>query len=220
MSNNRNRHFHFNDPDNVNVAPEQATVHWVRGELLGKGCHARVYLALNADTGELMAVKQVELPQTPSDMANSRHQEIAEALKFERKTLMGLDHPNIVQYLGYEESTKYLSIPQDLKSDNILVEPSGVCKISNFGNSKQVEDISQGRAYTGLKGTIFWMAPEILDNGDKGYDAKVDIWSIGCIVLEMWTGERPWFGEEIFPVMLKVALFIASRPYMTQGSLD
>ncbi|KAG6912026.1 hypothetical protein DXG01_000274 [Tephrocybe rancida] len=223
MSNNHSRRSHVNDPDNVKVAPKRdtPTFHWVKGELLGKGSYARVYLGLNANTGELMAVKQVELPQTPSDIANSRQQEIAEALKFERITLMGLDHPNIVQYLGYEENSNYLSIPQDLKSDNILVEPSGVCKISDFGISKQVEDISQARAYTGMKGTIYWMAPEILDNGDKkGYDVKVDIWSIGCVVLEMWTGERPWFGEEMFPVMFKVALFIASRPYMTQGSSD
>ncbi|KAG6842274.1 hypothetical protein C0991_000244 [Blastosporella zonata] len=237
--------------ENVKAVAKRATFQWVKGELIGKGSYAKVYLGLNASTGEIMAVKQVELPQTPSDIANSRHQEIAEALKFERKTLMGLDHPNVVQYLGYEESHNYLSIfleyvpggtissclqshgtfseevtksfthqmleglhylhcmgiiHRDLKSDNILVEPSGICKISDFGISKQVEDMSQVRAYTGMRGTIYWMAPEILDNGDKkGYDVKVDIWSIGCVVLEMWTGERPWSGEEIFPVMLKLS---------------
>lgn len=56
-----------------------------------------------------------------------------------------------------------------------------------------------------MKGTIFWMAPEILEQG-KGYDVKVDIWSVGCIVLEMWTGDRPWSGEEFAPVMLKVGI--------------
>ncbi|KAG6851189.1 hypothetical protein H0H93_015199 [Arthromyces matolae] len=240
---------HGNDLDNHNS--KKATFQWVKGELLGKGSYAKVFLGLNANTGEIMAVKQVELPQTPSDLLNSRHREIADALKFERETLMGLDHRNIVQYLGYEESPRYLSIfleyvpggtissclqtygifsdgvtksftrqilegldylhckgiiHRDLKSDNILVEPAGICKISDFGISKQVEDISQAKAYTGMRGTIYWMAPEILDNGDKkGYDSKVDIWSIGCVVLEMWTGERPWFGEEIFPVMMKLS---------------
>lgn len=77
---------------------------------MGKGTYAKVYLALNATTGEIMAVKQVELPQTPSDILNSRHRDIIEALDFERKTLMELDHVNIVQYLGYEESLKYLSM--------------------------------------------------------------------------------------------------------------
>ncbi|KAF8078698.1 kinase-like domain-containing protein [Lyophyllum atratum] len=230
---------------------KKATFQWVKGELLGKGSYAKVYLGLNATTGEIMAVKQVELPQTLSDQASSRHQEITDALKFERKTLMGLDHPNIVQYLGYEESPEYLSIfleyvpggtissclqnhgrfseevtksfarqmlqgleylhcmgilHRDLKSDNILVEPSGVCKISDFGISKQAEDIIQGRAFTGMRGTIYWMAPEMLDSDKElGYNVKVDIWGVGCIVLEMWTGERPWYGEEIYPVMLKLS---------------
>jgi len=57
-----------------------------------------------------MAVKQVELPRTSSDRLNSRHRDIVEALEFERKTLMELDHVNVVQYLGYEESLKYLSM--------------------------------------------------------------------------------------------------------------
>ncbi|KAG6862384.1 hypothetical protein C0995_011824 [Termitomyces sp. Mi166 len=232
-------HSYANELDKA--IPKKVTFQWVKGELLGKGSYARVYYGLNATTGEIMAVKQVELPQTASDMLNSRNQDIADALKLERKTLMKLDHPNIVQYLGFleyvpggtilsclvnygvfsKEVTKsftrqilegldYLHcmgiIHRDLKSDNILVEPSGICKISDFGISKQVEDIAQARAYTGMRGTIYWMAPEMLDNGNKqGYDLKVDIWSIGCVVLEMWTGERPWFGEEVFPVMIKLS---------------
>ncbi|KAG5642465.1 hypothetical protein DXG03_002775, partial [Asterophora parasitica] len=95
----------------------------------------------------------------------------------------------------------------DLKSDNILVEPSGICKISDFGISKQAEDILQVRAFTGMRGTIYWMAPEMLDSDKKkGYDVKVDIWSVGCVVLEMWTAKRPWYGEvEIWPVMIKLS---------------
>jgi mitogen-activated protein kinase kinase kinase len=53
-----------------------------------------------------------------------------------------------------------------------------------------------------------YRAPEVLDsnNNKRGYDSKVDIWSVGCVVLEMWTGERPWAGEEMIPVMMKVML--------------
>lgn len=83
---------------------------WVRGDLLGKGSYGRVYLALNATTGEIMAVKQVETPTTPSDRIDSRQVEVMEALKFESDTLKDLDHPHIVQYLGFEESPEFLSM--------------------------------------------------------------------------------------------------------------
>lgn len=71
-----------------------------------------------------------------------------------------------------------------------------------------------------MRGTIFWMAPEILDNDKKGYDLKVDIWSTGCVVLEMCTGERPWFGEELYPVMFKVALLCSNiHPFLIKPSV-
>ncbi|KAJ6512761.1 kinase-like domain-containing protein [Mycena sanguinolenta] len=205
-------------------------------------------MALNANNGELMAVKRVETSQTASERADSRQLEIVEALKFESNILKDLEHPNIVQCLGFEETPYTLNIfleyvpggtigscrqkhgkfdqdvtkwftsqilagleylhstgilHRDLKGDNILVQTSGVCKISNFEMSKK-EDV-QGQAFTGMKGTVFWMAPEVLHaNNKQGYDSKVDIWSVGCVVLEMWTGERPWAGEEIIPVMLKL----------------
>lgn len=36
------------------------------------------------------------------------------------------------------------------------------------------------------------MAPEMVTS--KAYGAKVDIWSFGCLVLEMFTGQQPWKG--------------------------
>jgi len=48
---------------------------------------------------------------------------------------------------------------RDLKADSILVETSGVCKISGFGISKRTDD-DAGGADTPMQGTVFWMAPE------------------------------------------------------------
>ncbi|KAI0375277.1 Pkinase-domain-containing protein [Pilatotrama ljubarskyi] len=222
---------------------------WVRGELIGKGTYGRVYLALNATTGEMIAVKQVEIPRTASDKDDSRQVSVVEALKLESETLKDLDHPNIVQYLGFEETPTFLSIfleyvpggsiasclrkygrfdeevtksftgqilsgleylhsrgilHRDLKADNILVETSGVCKISDFGISKRTEDINMAAAYTSMQGTVFWMAPEVVNSKGKGYNSKIDIWSVGCVVFEMWTGQRPWLGQEAMAVLLRL----------------
>ena len=92
---------------------------------------------------------------------------------------------------------------KDLKADNILVETSGICKISDFGISKRTDDIEMA-AYTSMQGTVFWMAPEVIDPTKKGYNSKIDIWSVGCVVFEMWTGQRPWSGQEAMAVLLQV----------------
>ena len=90
-----------------------------------------------------------------------------------------------------------------MKADNILVEMSGTCKISDFGISKRTDDM-HGGAFTAMQGTVFWMAPEVINTQKKGYNFKIDIWSVGCVVLEMWAGNRPWTGEEMVAVMFKV----------------
>ena len=69
-----------------------------------------MYLALNATTGEMIAVKQVEIPRTDSDRDDKRQVSVVEALKLESETLKDLDHPNIVQYLGFEQTPDFLSM--------------------------------------------------------------------------------------------------------------
>lgn len=97
------------------MAPRQvALAGWVRGELIAKGTYGRVYLALDATTGEMFAVKQVEnstaASTSTSDRKVSRQMEFVQALKTEIETLKDLDHPHIVQYLGFEETNTFLSM--------------------------------------------------------------------------------------------------------------
>lgn len=110
-----------------------------------------------------------------------------------------------VRYFCYCVLQAELTNVQDLKADNILVETTGICKISDFGISKRTEDINMAGAYTSMQGTVFWMAPEVIDANKKGYNSKIDIWSVGCVVFEMWTGQRPWNGKEAMAVLLQVS---------------
>lgn len=41
-----------------------------------------------------------------------------------------------------------------------------------------------------LQGSVFWMAPEVVQQ--KAHTSAADIWSVGCLVVEMLTGEHPW----------------------------
>ena len=59
-------------------------------------------------------------------------------------------------------------------------------------------------AHTSMQGSVFWMAPEVINTKKKGYNSKIDVWSVGCVMFEMWTGERPWSGHEAVAVLLQV----------------
>ena len=71
--------------------------------------------------------------------------------------------------------------------------------------SKRTDDTNMVvDASTSTQKSVFWMAPEVVDNQKKGYNSKIDIWSVGCVLLEMWTGEWPWSGYEAVAVLLRV----------------
>eukprot|EP00656_Telonema_subtile_P015234 TRINITY_DN17953_c0_g1_i1.p1 TRINITY_DN17953_c0_g1~~TRINITY_DN17953_c0_g1_i1.p1 ORF type:complete len:662 (-),score=217.24 TRINITY_DN17953_c0_g1_i1:46-2031(-) len=76
---------------------------------------------------------------------------------------------------------------RDIKGANILVTLDGCLKLSDFGCSKTEQG---GGGFTTMTGTPFWMAPEVVRG--EGYGRAADIWSVGCVVVEMCTGSPPW----------------------------
>ena len=87
-----------------------ADFEWVRKELISEGTWGKVYAALNVTDGEMIAVKQVEIPWAENDVNDSRKAAVVEALRRESRTLEELDHPNIIEYLGFEETPRYLNV--------------------------------------------------------------------------------------------------------------
>ncbi|KAL9123847.1 MAG: hypothetical protein Q9217_006764 [Psora testacea] len=101
---------------------------------------------------------------------------------------------------------------RDLKADNILLDVDGSCKISDFGISKKTDDIYGNDVTNSMQGSVFWMAPEVVRSQGKGYSAKVDIWSLGCVVLEMFAGRRPWSKEEPIGAIYKLGSLNQAPP--------
>ncbi|KAI0202186.1 mitogen-activated protein kinase [Astrocystis sublimbata] len=87
-------------------------------------------------------------------------------------------------------------IHRDIKGANILVDNKGTIKISDFGISKKLEatnilnGANNNKNRPSLQGSVFWMAPEVVKQ--TSYTRKADIWSLGCLVVEMMTGQHPF----------------------------
>ncbi|XP_055899972.1 probable serine/threonine-protein kinase DDB_G0282963 isoform X1 [Biomphalaria glabrata] len=116
------------------------------------------------------------------------------------------------------EGVKYLHdndvIHRDLKGANVMLMPNGVIKLIDFGCAKRMcinLSISQVEILKSMKGTPFWMAPEVVN--ETGHGKKSDIWSIGCTVFEMATRNPPW--SDMNPMAAIFAIGSATRPVPT-----
>lgn len=94
---------------------------------------------------------------------------------------------------------------RDVKPANILVNPNGVIKITDFGVSSAV-DVPTMTGNT-LVGTPWYIAPEMI--AGRPYGKSVDIWSLGCTVLELASGRRPYHN-----LRAHVAMFRMTRDRM------
>ncbi|KAJ4296539.1 Suppressor of Sensor Kinase (SLN1) [Kalmusia sp. IMI 367209] len=93
-------------------------------------------------------------------------------------------------------------VHRDIKPENILLDHNGVIKFVDFGAAKVIA--RQGRTLAAehaatrqgrqrsMTGTPMYMSPEVIRGTNLGRHGAVDVWSLGCVVLEMATGRRPW----------------------------
>ena len=107
---------------------------------------------------------------------------------------------------------------RDIKSDNVLISASGDAKLADFGCSKRMGTATmesggmsdqggvQGALYQTMVGTPLFMAPEVMNDSGPGYGHPADIWSVGCLLIEL-LGRKPWNinGNNMFQIMFLIA---------------
>ncbi|XP_062102092.1 mitogen-activated protein kinase kinase kinase 5 isoform X2 [Humulus lupulus] len=111
---------------------------------------------------------------------------------------------HILSGLAYLHSKK--TIHRDIKGANLLVDSTGVVKLADFGMAKH---LTGHVVELSMKGSPYWMAPELMhavmqkdNNSDLAF--AIDIWSLGCTIIEMLTGKPPWSEYEGAAAMFKV----------------
>ena len=90
-------------------------------------------------------------------------------------------------------------VHRDMSPHNILLTMDGVAKVCDFGVAKALGQLHEQTSAGQLKGKINYMSPEQVTG--QPVDRRSDVFSIGCVLYEATTGERPFRGDNDFLVM-------------------
>ncbi|KAK2750314.1 Suppressor of Sensor Kinase (SLN1) [Myotisia sp. PD_48] len=134
---------------------------------------------------------------------------------------------------------------RDIKPANILLDHNGVIKYVDFGAAMVIarqgktlaamdnykdtgprykkENHGQRKNEKSVTGTPMYMSPELVRgeiNQSSSRHGSMDIWSLGCVILEMATGLRPWAGlDNEWAIMYKIAQ--GNHPHLpTRGQVS
>ncbi|XP_069717408.1 serine/threonine-protein kinase 36 isoform X2 [Phaenicophaeus curvirostris] len=108
----------------------------------------------------------------------------------------------LVSALYYLHSHRILH--RDMKPQNILLDKDGVVKLCDFGFARAMSIHTM--VLTSIKGTPLYMSPELVE--ERPYDHTADLWSVGCILYELFVGTPPFYTSSIF----QLVSFIVKNP--------
>jgi predicted Ser/Thr protein kinase len=124
------------------------------------------------------------------------HELLAEKRVLPAEEVIGLTR-QICRGLDYAHSNGI--VHRDVKPANIMITPNGTVKIMDFGIAKsggQVTNTGQ------VLGTPNYMAPEQVKG--RPLDGRSDLFSLGVILYEMLTGEKPFVGQNVTTIIYKI----------------
>ena len=105
----------------------------------------------------------------------------------------------IASALGYAHEQGI--IHRDIKPANILFRGDDTVLLSDFGIAKQLQVDSELTSTGTILGSPFYMSPEQAEGQEV--DGRTDIYSLGVILYEMLTGERPYQGDSAIKVIMQ-----------------
>ncbi|NWX98184.1 STK36 kinase, partial [Nothoprocta ornata] len=101
----------------------------------------------------------------------------------------------LVSALYYLHSHRILH--RDMKPQNILLGKGGIIKLCDFGFARAMSIHTM--VLTSIKGTPLYMSPELVE--ERPYDHTADLWSVGCILYELFVGTPPFYTSSIFQLV-------------------
>ncbi|HMD70736.1 MAG TPA: serine/threonine-protein kinase [Bryobacteraceae bacterium] len=148
---------------------------------------AGLHTALRLDNQLLMLMEYVEGVTIETVMRSGRIP-IDKAIDYTSQVLSALSYAHA-----------HGVVHRDLKPGNMIVTPSGVVKLMDFGIAKMAADRKLTQVGSTV-GSLYYMSPEQI-KGAVDLDPRSDLYSLGISLYEMATGARPFQGDSEYSIM-------------------
>ncbi|CAL4926451.1 unnamed protein product [Urochloa decumbens] len=149
---------------------------------LGEGSFGSVIRARHRDTGQAVAIKR--LTDAGGNAELLRESLLLEAASAGNRFVVGC------RGLARDPATFDLCLVMDCGAASL-----GRCRRARFCDFGLAVDCMAEPPPYGKAGTRWYMAPEVL-LGKPDYDARVDVWSLGCVMAQLVGGEAPFQGVD------------------------
>lgn len=95
-------------------------------------------------------------------------------------------------------------VHRDIKGANILTTKEGLVKLADFGVAAKLGELEEhsDELHQNVVGTPYWMAPEIIEMTQV--TPASDIWSVGCLIVELLTGSPPYFEMQPMSALFRI----------------
>ena len=150
-----------------------------------------VYAAGEADGCHFIAMELIEGEDLGRRLKRDGKPSVPEALRICAEVARGLDH-------GWRSAQL---IHRDIKPANIFLATDGAVKLGDLGLAKTLGSLTTGLTQSGtMLGTPHYMSPEQA-RGDREIDFRADIYSLGCTLYQMLTGQVPYRGGDAITII-------------------
>jgi serine/threonine-protein kinase len=164
-----------------------------------------LYDAGEADGVFYMVMQLVQGETLRDRLSRQRWYKVPQVVDIFRQVLAGL---------GYAHERGV--IHRDIKPANIMISGDGAVKLADFGIAKLM---SPGASSSGLVvGTPSYMSPEQVLS--RSVDVRSDLFSVGCTLYEVLTGEKAYPGDTATAVMYKIVHSAPARPASLRPGID
>ena len=152
-----------------------------------------VYDSGESDGRLWFTMPYVEGESLRSRLARERQLPLEDALRIAREAAQALQYAH-----------DHGVVHRDIKPENLLLTRDGNTLVADFGIARALGGAAESRlTETGLAvGTPAYMSPEQAA-GDRGVDARTDVYSLGAVLYEMLAGEPPYTGATTQAILVK-----------------